>query len=107
VSIWEKAELAVMAQRWWADNQVSATVTFLPSEEGQIAPLLASKKGQIKGISFLPLRDDEVYPQAPYERISEEDAQKMLSKVKHLKGIYKKGQEASGDKFCDNDSCTI
>jgi len=107
VSIWEKAELAVLAQRWWADNQVSATVTFLPSEEDQIAPLLTSKIGQIKGISFLPLREEEVYSQAPYERIEPEDAAAFLKGVKKLKNLYASGAESVGDKFCDSDVCTI
>jgi hypothetical protein len=30
VSIWEKASLAAMAQRYWADNMVSVTVSFKP-----------------------------------------------------------------------------
>lgn len=107
VSIWEKAELAVMSQRWWADNQVSATITFLPSEENQIAPLLASKTGQIKGISFLPLRDEAVYAQAPYEAIDVKAAEKFVKKIKHLNNLYAVGSEAIGDKFCDSDVCTI
>lgn len=106
VSIWEKAELAVMAQRWWADNQVSATVTFTKAEEDQIAPLLASKKGQLKGISFLPL-DQKVYEQAPYEHISEKDATTFTHMVTNLGDLYSNGQDAIGDKFCDSDVCTI
>ena len=107
VTIWEKAELAVMAQRWWADNQVSATVSFLPGEEEQIKPVLESKKGQIKGISFLPLQEEAVYAQAPYEWITEEDADAALSRVTGLGDLYSAGAEAIGDKFCDSDVCTI
>jgi hypothetical protein len=107
VNIWEKTELAVMAQRWWADNQVSATISFLPEEETQIKPLLESKKGQIKGISFLPLREEAVYAQAPYEQISEEDATAALARVSPLGDLYTAGSEAIGDKFCDSDVCTI
>jgi hypothetical protein len=107
VSMWEKAELAVMAQRYWADNQVSATISFTPQEEEQLLPLLESKKGQIKGISFLPLRDEEVYAQAPYEWVSEDRAQEMLSAVSHLGDLYAAGEEAIGDKFCDTDTCVI
>lgn len=106
VSIWEKAELAVMAQRWWADNQVSATVTFKSDEGDQIMPLLASKEGQLKGISFLPI-DEAVYDQAPYEAVDEEVATGLLEAVSHLGDLYASGSEASGDRFCENDKCLI
>ena len=107
VSMWEKTELATMAQRYWSDNQVSATISFLPEEGEMILPMLQSKKGQIKGISFLPLRDEEVYAQAPYERISDEDAEALLAKVTPLGDLYSGGAEAVGDKFCDTDVCVI
>ncbi len=39
VSMWEQLGIAALAQRYWADNQVSCTVTFDPETEGsQIAP---------------------------------------------------------------------
>lgn len=107
VSLWEKAELAALAQRWWADNQVSATLTFQDHEEDQIGPLLASKDGQFKGVSFLRIGETEVYAQAPYEKVSEENADKMMAKVKLLGDLYANGMEAIGDKFCDSDVCEV
>jgi ssRNA-specific RNase YbeY (16S rRNA maturation enzyme) len=107
VSLWEKAELAVLAQRWWADNQVSATLTFQEHEADQIGPLLASKEGQFKGVSFLPIGEDEVYAQAPYEKIAEQDAEDYMAKISSLGDLYKSGMEAIGDKFCDTDVCEI
>ena len=109
VTVWEKAELAVLLQRWWADNQVSATLTFLPEERDQLLPLLASKDGQFKGVSFLPLGEAATYPQQPYERItdSESQIQACLDVYKPLGDIYATGVEAVGDKFCDNSTCTI
>jgi adenosylcobalamin-dependent ribonucleoside-triphosphate reductase len=109
VTMWEKAELAVLAQRYWADNQVSATLTFLPEEREQLLPLLASKDGQFKGVSFLPLDEEATYPQQPYEKLSmtPEEVEAQLSTYKSLGDIYSVGAEASGDKFCDTDTCSI
>lgn len=106
VSVWEKAELAVVAQRYWADNQVSATITFLPEEADQLIPLLSSKTGQFKGVSFLPLYEEATYAQQPYERISEKDAVTYQKGKKRVE-LYEAGAEASGDKFCDTDTCSI
>lgn len=108
VSLWEKAELAVIAQRYWADNQVSATLTFSEKEADQILPLLSAKAGQFKGVSFLPLFEGQVtYAQQPYEVLPEDtnlnEYYESLSKV----DLYSAGVEAVGDKFCDNDVCTI
>lgn len=109
VSIWEKAELAVLMQRYWADNQVSATITFLPEEQNQLLPLLASKDGQFKGVSFLPLGEEATYPQQPYEKLdlTEKEIEKKMKSYKSLGDLYAVGAEAGGDKFCDSDVCSI
>lgn len=109
VTIWEKAELAAMMQRYWADNQVSATITFLPHEQDQLLPLLASKDGQFKGVSFLPLGEEATYPQQPYEKLdlTEKEIDKKMKSFKSLGDLYAVGIEAGGDKFCDTDSCSI
>jgi|JI10StandDraft_1071094.scaffolds.fasta_scaffold11810_13 ribonucleoside-triphosphate reductase (thioredoxin) len=108
VTVWEKAELATMMQRYWADNQVSATLTFLPEEENQLLALLSSKDGQFKGVSFLPLGEDATYAQQPYERLSEGfDVDEALKALKSVGDLYATGEEAIGDKFCDSDSCLL
>ena len=35
VSMWEQLSVAAFAQRYWADNQVSCTITFDPETEGK------------------------------------------------------------------------
>ena len=107
VSVWEKAELAVVAQRYWADNQVSATITFQPDEADQLVPLLSSKAGQFKGVSFLPLYAEATYAQQPYERISNDDMVESYMNGKSRVDLYSTGGEAIGDKFCDSDVCLI
>jgi adenosylcobalamin-dependent ribonucleoside-triphosphate reductase len=108
VSIWEKAHLAVMAQRSWADNMVSVTVSFTKDEANQIAPLLNALSGQLKSISFLPIDDSgTTYAQAPFEPISEEAFNVMTANIKPLGEFYSSGIEAQGEKFCANDSCDL
>jgi len=112
VSVWEKASLAAMAQRYWADNMVSVTVSFDKDDEAdQIAPLLRSLQGQLKSISFLPITDTGTsYKQAPYEPISPEKALELQASVKKIptKALYGKGGlDGVGEKFCNSDHCEI
>lgn len=110
VSIWEKAHLAAMAQRFWTDNMVSVTVSFRQEEKDQIAPLLRSLQGQLKSVSFLPIDDDGTsYQQAPYEPMSEEEALRQMAAIKPLdfESLYSTGLEAQGERFCNTDHCEI
>ena len=100
VSIFEQFSLAAFLQRYWADNQVSCTVTFDPkTESGMVSKCLDYFQYQLKGISCLPKCDLSCYPQMPYENITEE---KYLEMVKELKPIVweeeKKIQEPSSPK---------
>lgn len=99
VSAWEQTLMAVLMQEYWADNQVSITVTFKPDESVEsILEILGSK---LKSISFLPLTDHG-YEQAPYEKITAEE----YVEPKPLNNLV--SHDRSEDKsFCDSDSCTI
>jgi hypothetical protein len=108
VSMWEQLSLASLAQRYWADNQVSCTVTFDPEYEGeQIAHALDVFQYQLKGISFLPRLDAGAYPQMPYESIDGETYQKMIEHLGKLNFGRVKGEEIVIERFCDNDVCEI
>lgn len=111
VSMWEKASLAVLAQRYWADNQVSVTVTFKQDEKDQVGALLRSIDGQLKSISMLPILEvGGAYAQMPYERIDIETWKDSVSKVKKIKwkSLYAGNSlDAEGEKFCSNDTCEI
>lgn len=111
VSMWEKTALAILAQRYWADNQVSVTVTFKEDEKNQIGALLRSIDGQLKSVSMLPLLEvGGAYKQMPYERISLEEWENQVQKVKRIDWVdYYKGNsfDAEGEKFCSNDTCEI
>jgi ribonucleoside-triphosphate reductase (thioredoxin) len=111
VSMWEKADLAVAAQAYWADNQVSVTITFRDDEKLDIPRLLQSKEGQLKSLSMLPLFEaGGAYAQMPYEAISEERQVEMASKITKIDtaALYgKDAEDAEGEKFCNNDTCLI
>ena len=108
VSMWEQLSLAALAQRYWADNQVSCTVTFDPESEGsQIASALDVFQYQLKGISFLPRLDLGAYPQMPYESIDADTYHAMKSELGKLNFGRVKGEEIVVERFCDNDVCEI
>ena len=105
VTMWEQLSLAANMQRWWADNQVSCTITFNPVTEGHhIASALDYFQYQLKGISFLPKCDFGAYPQMPYEEITEEEYLFKCSGLKKMV-INKMSEDSVGEKFCDGDSC--
>ena len=108
VPMWEQMALAAFMQRYWADNQVSCTVTFDPEKEG---PMLANAldyfQYQLKGISFLPKVELGAYKQMPYEEITEKEYNKMIASLKNLNFRWVKGNEAEVERFCNNDTCEI
>jgi len=108
VTIWEKTELAVMAARFWADNQVSVTVTFQDHEKDQIPALLSAKDGQLKSLSLLPLLDvGGAYKQMPYEGISPEMQVQMRENLRPMSWdtLYDgAANDAEGERFCSNDT---
>ncbi len=108
VPMWEQMALAAFMQRYWADNQVSCTVTFDPEKEGpMIANALDYFQYQLKGISFLPKMELGAYKQMPYEEITEKEYNKMLKALKPLNFKWVKGNEAEVERFCNNDTCEI
>lgn len=106
VTIWEQVALAVFLQKYWSDNQVSCTVTFKPNEADQIQTVLDYYKYDLKAISFLPKLETGAYAQMPYEAISGNTYEKMISKVKPI--VYHEStEEATGEQFCNNDVCEV
>ena len=108
VSMWEQLSLAALAQRYWADNQVSCTVTFDPDTEGhQLTHALDIFQYQLKGVSFLPKLELGAYPQMPYEAIDEKTYHEMKDALGKLSFGRITGEEVVIERFCDNDVCQI
>jgi adenosylcobalamin-dependent ribonucleoside-triphosphate reductase len=106
VSIWEQAALAAFLQKYWADNQVSCTITFKEHEKDQIEHVLNYYQYQLKGVSFLPKTDKGVYAQMPYESISKEEYEEMLKNIREFR-INVSKEEAIPERFCNNDTCEL
>tara|TARA_B100001121_G_scaffold310671_1_gene343762 strand:- start:6250 stop:8121 length:1872 start_codon:yes stop_codon:yes gene_type:complete len=108
VSMWEQLSIAAFMQKYWADNQVSCTVTFDPEKEGpQIANALNFFQYQLKGISFLPKTEVGAYEQMPYEEITEKEYRDMLESLATLSFRSVKGVKAVVERFCNNDTCEL
>jgi ribonucleoside-triphosphate reductase len=104
VSIWEQFNNAVDMQCYWADNQVSITVTFNPDEAKHIKTCLDIYQRKLKSVSFLP-NQDHGYVQPPYESIDEAKYLELKSKIKWE--IGSRAIHEVDDKFCDGDKCKI
>jgi ribonucleoside-triphosphate reductase len=64
----------------WADNAVSATLTFQPNETDKIETLLRAYGNKIKSTSLLPYAGHG-YIQAPWEPITKEQYEDMVSSL--------------------------
>lgn len=107
VSMWEQLAIAAFMQKYWADNQVSCTITFTENEANQIKFALDYYQYQLKGISFLPRIESGAYPQMPYEEITEEKYYKLTDKLKKINFSTIRGEEADVERFCTNDVCEL
>lgn len=90
----------------WADNAVSLTVKFDAKfwNEADMVGWLTVAEERLKSISFL--RDDgAVYPQMPYERITEEEYVVAIALLQplDLSGV---GHEME-DEYCDGEACEL
>jgi ribonucleoside-triphosphate reductase (thioredoxin) len=110
VSIFEKAAMAVEAQRWWSDNGVSVTVSFDSENEAQHVPtILSMYDGQLKAISFLPM-GNVVYPQQPFTNINSSqyvEAESTLEKIDMSILYDQEVVDGEGEKYCTTDVCEI
>ena len=111
VSIYEKINLAVQAQRYWADNSVSVTVTFDPvNERDDVERVLRMHDQELKSVSFLPM-SNEVYPQQPYTEITKQEYEDYLFTLMKIdfSAIYDGvgNLDAVGERYCAGDTCEL
>ena len=102
--MWEQLENAAEIQKHWADNQVSATISFSPDEAKDIRYALEIFETKLKGVSFLP-KKEHGYEQAPYIPISKEEYDKMQEELESFR--VKENAHDQMDKFCDGEACLI
>lgn len=111
VSIWEQFKNARDMNWYWADNQVSITVTFKKEEAEQIARCLSAFDTELKGISLLPL-SEHGYAQAPYidaprEEVLNYENSLLPLDFSILNKSVREGENAEANKFCEGDMCMI
>jgi ribonucleoside-triphosphate reductase len=110
VTLFEKANLAVLAQRYWSDNSVSVTLSFdMDSESRHVGTVLHMHEGQLKTVSFLP-KGKMTYPQMPYTEITADayHASEFELFPVDLTPIYEgNAQDAIGERFCTTDACEV
>lgn len=104
VTMWEQLENAAQMQYYWADNQVSVTISFSQEEAPQIKDALELYQTRLKGVSFLP-KKDHGYEQAPYIPITKEQYEELVKNVVPLQ-VNEHSIDQS-DKFCDGEACTL
>eukprot|EP00298_Acanthocystis_sp_HF-20_P013618 c20439_g1_i1.p1 GENE.c20439_g1_i1~~c20439_g1_i1.p1 ORF type:complete len:692 (+),score=282.87 c20439_g1_i1:30-2105(+) len=111
VSMWDQLNLAAFLQKYWADNQVSCTVTIDPETEGHDLPrALNHFQYHLKGISFLPRIETGAYPQMPYEAITQEEFLKKnqsIQSVQWSEFFESPSSRERPDDFCDSATCQI
>lgn len=110
INAWSQTALAAFLQEWWADNQVSCTVTFKKEEGDQLKDILDFYQYKLKGISFLPrFENSTAYKQMPYESINHETYLKLSSNLKELNFDMLEQQKDPEmmDKYCSNDKCML
>jgi len=107
-SIEEQFEILSMIQTYWADNQVSCTITFKESDGDKIAGLIMKYKNELKGLSMLPLYEG-THPQMPEESITESEYEELVKNIKPLKfNDFNRDHEIIEeeiDNYCSGDKC--
>jgi len=110
VSIYEKVDLAAMAQHYWSDNSVSVTISFnAKTEKDDVAKVLRMYDGKLKSVSFLPM-GNKTYPQMPYAQITQEEYEAYTMKLLPIDftDVYAgMAADAIGEKYCSTDFCEI
>lgn len=107
VSMWEQFALAAALQRHWSDNAVSITVTIQPDEAKDLANALSVYESQLKSVSFLPVRGDQVYQLAPYESITAEQYKQRISNLRPINFDAVEDIDKKEERFCDGEICTL
>lgn len=112
VSVWQKAALAALAQREWADNSVSVTLTFAEDEADQLPALIGAHSASFKAVSFLPMGDPDAppYPQMPYEERPADEiasAQAAASPMDWDRLYAGEALAPVGERYCDGAVCEL
>lgn len=108
VSVFDKADIATFMAANWADNAVSATITFdKETESDSIQEVLEKNHGKWKTVSFLPLSDVETHAQMPYEPITPDQYASMVRDLRPIDWSAWRGSDGKLELFCTTDTCEV
>jgi hypothetical protein len=94
-------------QAEWSDNAVSCTVYYRKEELPAIREWLKENyNDSLKTVSFL-LYQDHGFVQAPYEEITEEQYNEMVSKVTPIHSVEVAESDILGSDECSSGACPI
>lgn len=110
ISMMEQFELLQILQTYWADNAVSATITFEEEDKKLMEKKIKDILPKVKGFSMLK-RDCTTYAQAPYREITKEEYLEAIKNIKFemiqsisVNKMY--SFDATPTLYCDGDNCT-
>jgi ribonucleoside-triphosphate reductase len=101
--VYDQIERQVWLQEYWADNAVSATISFREDEKEELARLLREFLPRLKSTSCLPKAHG--YAQAPYEEISQEEYTALVSRI-DMKAKLVQGGEVELEE-CSTGACPV
>ena len=105
ISIWEQLAICEMLQREWSDNSIAFTGIFNPKTEGNcLEQLLAIHAPVLKGCTLFPNIENN-YNQLPYETITKEKYDEMVSKITPIDWSNFGNSDGDEPLFCTNDTC--
>jgi hypothetical protein len=91
-------------QAWWADNAVSATISFdRETERGELANCLREHVPKIKSTSCLP--KNHGYVQPPYEAIDEDTYDRLVATIDQVHPLVHAGDIEVEE--CSSGACPI
>lgn len=106
----EKLQRVADYQRVWADNQISATISFDKEKVSveDIVVALDHYQHLLKGISFLPMGPIGQYKLPPYDPISREEYLKRKAQVKEIHfAKYMSISDPSKPQGCTSEKCLM
>jgi len=105
VSPWEQMEHAAKLQHYWADNQVSVTISYKKEDRGQIPYMLDAYQDRLKSVSFFP--ESHSFAHAPWTAATEEEVKGYIAGLGpvDLNGV--RVSHEADDEFCDGGTCEV
>lgn len=101
----------LMWKQYWTEHNPSCTIYVHPDEWLSVASFVKLGWKDIGGLSFLP-KDENVYPLAPYEEITEDEYNERLSKLPSSLELDKIKEKEdlttiNNEYACTGDKCEI